>query len=106
MTGDELYVRATITSSKAPENPTSESPLKKAWTQPVGCLHGLLNERKMPPVRKRNSPTYEILHMNWQLSQRLPSHWIKTSLALIALAMPAIAQQTATNDQNVAAASR
>ena len=36
MTGDELYVRATITSSKAPENRTSESPLKKAWTQPVG----------------------------------------------------------------------
>ena len=30
MTGDELYVRATITSNKAPESPTSESPLKKA----------------------------------------------------------------------------
>ena len=36
MTGDELFVRATITSSRAPESPTSESPLKKAWTQPVG----------------------------------------------------------------------
>ena len=36
LTGDELYVRATITSNKTPENPTSESPLKKAWTQPFG----------------------------------------------------------------------
>ena len=36
LTGDELYVRATITSNKAPESPTSESPLKKAWTQPIG----------------------------------------------------------------------
>jgi hypothetical protein len=36
LTGDELYIRATITSSKAPDSPTSESPLKKAWTQPVG----------------------------------------------------------------------
>ena len=36
LTGDELYVRATITSNKAPESPTSESPLKKAWTQPFG----------------------------------------------------------------------
>lgn len=36
LTGNELYVRATVTSNKAPENPTSESPLSKAWTQPVG----------------------------------------------------------------------
>ncbi|MCA9214688.1 MAG: DUF3472 domain-containing protein [Planctomycetales bacterium] len=36
LTGDELYVRATITSNKSPEDPTSESPLAKAWTQPVG----------------------------------------------------------------------
>lgn len=36
LTGKELYVRATITSDKAPESPTSESPLKKAWTQPFG----------------------------------------------------------------------
>ena len=38
LTGNELYVRATITSSKAPDNPTSESPLQKAWTQPVGWV--------------------------------------------------------------------
>ncbi len=36
LTGDELYVRAVITSNRAPVNPTNESPLKKAWTQPVG----------------------------------------------------------------------
>ena len=36
MTGGELYIRATITSSKAPADPTSESPFAKAWTQPVG----------------------------------------------------------------------
>lgn len=35
-TGKELYVRATVTSDKPPTNPTSESPLQKAWTQPVG----------------------------------------------------------------------
>ncbi len=38
LTGNELYVRATVTSSKAPDNPTSESPLEKAWTQPVGWV--------------------------------------------------------------------
>jgi hypothetical protein len=36
LTGEELYVRATVTSDQAPANPTSESPLAKAWTQPVG----------------------------------------------------------------------
>ena len=34
--GDELYVRATVTSTAAPESPTSECPFKQAWTQPVG----------------------------------------------------------------------
>lgn len=36
LTGKELYVRATITSDQIPDNPSSESPFKKAWTQPVG----------------------------------------------------------------------
>jgi hypothetical protein len=35
-TGDELYVRAEVTSSQAPEFPTSESPWQKCWTQPCG----------------------------------------------------------------------
>jgi len=36
LSGDELYVRAVITSSAPSENPTNENQLKKAWTQPVG----------------------------------------------------------------------
>jgi hypothetical protein len=36
LTGDELYVRAVITSSEKTSNPTTESTLQKAWTQPVG----------------------------------------------------------------------
>ncbi len=36
LTGEELYVRATITSDQPPTNPTSESPFQKAWTQPIG----------------------------------------------------------------------
>ncbi|MBL9173696.1 MAG: hypothetical protein JNL10_09195 [Verrucomicrobiales bacterium] len=34
--GDELYVRAVVTSSGAPEVPSTEFPFKRAWTQPVG----------------------------------------------------------------------
>lgn len=34
--GDELYVRAVVTSSGAPRVPSSEFPFKRAWTQPVG----------------------------------------------------------------------
>jgi hypothetical protein len=36
LTGDELYVRATVTSNQVPDNPTTESPFEKAWTQPFG----------------------------------------------------------------------
>jgi hypothetical protein len=36
LTGDELYVRAVVTSSEKTSNPTTESMLQKAWTQPVG----------------------------------------------------------------------
>ena len=36
LTGKELYVRARITSDQAPNNPTTESPRRQAWTQPVG----------------------------------------------------------------------
>ncbi len=34
--GDELYVRAVVTSSGQPEVPSTESGFKRAWTQPVG----------------------------------------------------------------------
>ena len=36
--GDELYVRAVITSSGAPEVPSTEAEFKRAWTQPVGWI--------------------------------------------------------------------
>lgn len=35
LTGDELYVRALVTSSKAPENPSYEGQKQQAWTQPI-----------------------------------------------------------------------
>lgn len=34
--GDELYVRAVVTSSATPDVPSKESLNKKAWTQPIG----------------------------------------------------------------------
>lgn len=36
LTGKELYVRAQITSDKAPVNPSMKDQKKQAWTQPVG----------------------------------------------------------------------
>jgi hypothetical protein len=37
--GDELYVRATVTSSKPHPNPSFEGQLEQAWTQPVGWVN-------------------------------------------------------------------
>lgn len=36
LTGEELYVRAVVTSSLAPENPSFPDQKAQAWTQPVG----------------------------------------------------------------------
>ncbi len=36
LTGDELYVRAVVTSSAKPAVPSTEHEFQKAWTQPVG----------------------------------------------------------------------
>ncbi len=36
LTGDELYIRAVVTSSKAPKNPIEPGQRAKAWTQPAG----------------------------------------------------------------------
>jgi hypothetical protein len=36
LSGDELFVRAVVTSTGVPEFPSRESTNKKAWTQPVG----------------------------------------------------------------------
>jgi hypothetical protein len=35
-TGDELFVRATVTSTKPHENPVWPGQTRQAWTQPVG----------------------------------------------------------------------
>lgn len=45
LTGKELYVRAVITSSLAPERPTFEGQKARAWTQPVGW-----EKRVAPPA--------------------------------------------------------
>jgi hypothetical protein len=36
MKGDELYVRAVVTSNLVPEVPSKEFGYRRAWTQPVG----------------------------------------------------------------------
>ncbi len=36
MTGDELYVRAVVTSSLSPADPVFDDQKQQAWTQPVG----------------------------------------------------------------------
>lgn len=36
LTGDELYVRAVVTSSSPPENPSFPNQKAQAWTQPIG----------------------------------------------------------------------
>lgn len=49
--GNELYVRAVITSSAAPEKPTADSRRKKAWTQPVGWRRRIgLGSEDRPPI--------------------------------------------------------
>lgn len=41
LTGKELYVRAVVTASKPPENPSFTDQRAQAWTQPVGWDHRL-----------------------------------------------------------------
>jgi hypothetical protein len=36
LTGDELYVRAIVTSTKPHDDPSFKGQLQQAWTQPVG----------------------------------------------------------------------
>jgi hypothetical protein len=36
LAGDELYVRAVVTSSEPPDNPSFPDQRRQAWTQPVG----------------------------------------------------------------------
>ncbi|GAG36213.1 unnamed protein product, partial [marine sediment metagenome] len=41
LTGDELYIRAVVTSSRSHANPSYEGQREQAWTQPVGWRHFL-----------------------------------------------------------------
>ena len=41
LTGDELYVRAVVTSSQPPQDPVWPAQRAEAWTQPVGWRHRL-----------------------------------------------------------------
>jgi len=45
LTGEELYVRAIVFSSKPVANPTLKSQVKQAWTQPVGWEKWLEKEK-------------------------------------------------------------
>jgi len=46
LTGKELYVRAVVTSSKAPADPAFENQKQQAWTQPVGWEDQLKENEK------------------------------------------------------------
>jgi hypothetical protein len=49
LTGEELYVRAVVTSTEPPENPSFPGQRRQAWTQPVGW------EAWVPPLPGRPS---------------------------------------------------
>ena len=46
LTGDELYVRAVVTSTKPPADPSFKDQRQQAWTQPVGWQERLKDDRK------------------------------------------------------------
>jgi hypothetical protein len=46
LTGDELYVRAVVTSSKPHPDPSFKDQRQQAWTQPVGWEERLSNAGK------------------------------------------------------------
>jgi len=48
LTGKELYVRALISSDKAPVNPSFEHQVRQAWTQPVGWEKRVDNQAANP----------------------------------------------------------
>ena len=49
-TGEELYVRAVVTSSKPPPRPVFEGQTEQAWTQPVGWTARQLRRPQHRPV--------------------------------------------------------
>jgi hypothetical protein len=50
LTGDELYVRAVVTSSRTPENPSFDDQKEQAWTQPVGWRRHVKAAAKSEPA--------------------------------------------------------
>jgi hypothetical protein len=50
LTGKELYVRAVVTSSLPPENPSFKDQKAQAWTQPVGWIPRVFRASMFPRV--------------------------------------------------------
>lgn len=57
LTGDELYVRAVVTSDQPPANPSYKGQKAKAWTQPVGWEAWLAANRPAPPETPAGAST-------------------------------------------------
>ncbi|WP_422927273.1 PHP domain-containing protein [Singulisphaera sp. PoT] len=55
LTGDEYYVRAVVTSDRAPENPSYPGQKSQAWTQPVGW-ESLIEPNVAPDPSAKASP--------------------------------------------------
>jgi hypothetical protein len=55
LTGEELYVRAVVTSDQAPANPSFPDQKAQAWTQPVGW-EGWVLERGVSDERPQKVP--------------------------------------------------
>jgi len=59
LTGDELYVRAVVTSDQPPVDPSFEGQKRQAWTQPVGWKLGA-GSRERPIPSRRADPGQEV----------------------------------------------
>jgi hypothetical protein len=51
LAGNELYVRAVVTSDKPPANPSFKGQVRQAWTQPVGWTPRLKSARDSSPAQ-------------------------------------------------------
>jgi len=56
LTGEELYVRAVVTSSLAPENPSFKNQKAQAWTQPIGWEKWVEKAEAGPSEVERKQP--------------------------------------------------
>lgn len=60
--GDELYVRAVITSDQSPSNPSYQGQRARAWTQPVGWQEPLAARRAEAKAKAQADPANPGLH--------------------------------------------